>query len=63
MLSANEGRIIKMVTMRSLKIVMLKTELVLSLPDNIRTSNTPKIPKAIEEQIKIRVAILCIISV
>ncbi|GEM_PF-2177229 len=63
MLSANEGRIIKMVTMRSLKIVMLKTELVLLLLGNVRTSSTPKMPKAIEEQIKIRVAIICIVSV
>lgn len=42
---------------------MLITELSLSLPGNVRTSNTPKTPKAIEEQIKIRVAIFCIISV
>ena len=63
MLSANEGKIINTVTIRSLKIAILKTDLVLSLSGSVRTSNTPKMPKAIEEQIKIRVAIFCIVLV
>ena len=48
-LSANEGKMIKTVTIKSFINSLFKSELSMSLSEDVRTTKTPKIPKAIEE--------------
>lgn len=42
---------------------LFRSELSISLSEEVKTDKIPKTPKAIEEQIKIRVAIFCMILV
>ena len=59
-LSANDGNIIKTVTIKNLFNSLLKSELSASFSDDVSTSKIPIIPNATEATIKIRVAIFCI---
>ena len=62
-LNANEGNMIKTVTNRSLVNIAPRIVLFASPSGNSKTINIPIIPKVIDEQINIRVAIFCIVLV
>ena len=62
MLKANEGRIMKTVAISNLIIILLKSDMSLSLLGIVRTWIIPKIPNATEATMNTRVAIFCIHS-
>ncbi len=51
---------IKTVIIRSFIKILFRSELSLSFSEDVRTTKIPKIPKAVEAHINVRVAILCI---
>ena len=63
MLNANEGNMMKTVTKRSFVNITPRVELLASPLGNSKTINNPMIPKAIDEQINIRVAVFCMVLV
>jgi hypothetical protein len=62
-LNANEGNMMKTVVNRSFVNTAPSIDLLASPSGSSTTINIPIIPKAIDEQINIRVAIFCIVSV
>ena len=61
-LNANEGSIIKTVANKSLINVSSSFVSGVSGPDVVKTRQRPIIPKAIDEYIKTRVAIFCMVA-
>lgn len=59
-LIANEGKIIKTVTIRSFINSLFRSEALASLSEDVSIDRIPKIPKAIEAPINSRVDIFCI---
>jgi hypothetical protein len=62
-LNANEGNMIKTVANRSLVNITPRIDLLASPSGSSKTINIPIIPKAIDEQINVRVAIFCMVLV
>jgi len=62
MLRANEGKMINTVAMSSLAMIVLISELVWLSTGEVKTNERPRIPNKIDAQMKIRVAIFCILS-
>ena len=63
MLRANEDKMIKIEDIKSFDTTSSKPELFSSGSVSVNTIKIPNTPKAIEEQINIRVAIFCIVLV
>jgi hypothetical protein len=62
-LSANEGNMTKTVANRSFVNIEPRIERLASPSGNSKTINIPTTPKTIDEQMNIRVAIFCMVSV